>query len=436
MAGARGCGVRRLYAVEPVARRLPPFLAALAAVVAVLVGLAAGPAAAAPPNPPNDSRFGDQGGLSAIKAPEAWAKGTGSGIKVAVVSTGIAKAHPDLADKTDAGFDFTGGDPATDGGGQGTHLAGIVGAATHNGVGIAAVAPDARLVPYKAYESGGPVDAQQFFEALLKVGKDKPQVALIDVPDSFPGDKRPQLNQFLASLGSSGISVVVGAQADLPDSVLAVTAGPTGAGPRGVAAPGQDVLSTTVTQPVLPTGQPTFGYGEVSGNRQAAAHAAGAAAVLRGLGASSAEAADLLRSTGRPVAGGTIDVAAATAAYKPPTAPPPPPTTTTPTTKPAAKPPATVKPTGVGAIPTGPPAVAGFTGPPLPDDPIEEGEEDAVVPPGADEFDDLEGAGGPISGGSDEDTRPLGELAVGFGLLFGVGSGLSITLRRLADASL
>lgn len=425
-------------------RRLLPVLA----LGALVLGLAAGPAAAAASN---DPELGSQWGLTDIKAPEAWEKGKGGGISIAVVSTGIA-AHPDLTGKTGTGFDATGDDPAADTGGRGTHLAGIAGAATNNGVGIAGVAPDARLVPYKAFESGSSINGSLYIDALVQVQRARPQVVLVDVPDSFPADSRPQLLQALKSLGDSGVSVVVGAQRGvsldgLPVLAVAATtasggqaSGTAGVGERGVAAPGGDVLSTSVDPPLLGAGEATYGYGRLSGTSQAAAHAAGATAILRGLGANAVQSADFLRSTARKSAdasfgAGIIDVAAAATAYRTP-APPPPPSTTPTTAKPAATPGSTVPPTGLGAIPTGPPDSAGLTGPLLPDDETELGEgEDAVIPSGADLFTDTGEEGALGSGSGEGDDRPMGPLAIGFGMLFGVGSGLSVTFRRLADAA-
>ena len=412
------------------------------ALSAVVLGLAARPAVAAAPN---DPRFGSQWGLSAIKAPDVWDRGVGAGIRIAVVSSGIAK-HPELAGKTDAGYDAATDppDPSTDTAGRGTHLAGIAGADTNNGQGIAGVAPEARLLPFKAFESASSATTEGYVEALVEVQKAKPQVVLVDLPDALASQATVQ--QALKNLGDSGMSVAVGAGgaslAALP--VLTVAAissngGRVGAGvgDRGVAAPGGDVLSTTVAGPALPGIDP-YGYGEMSGTSQAAAHVAGALAILRGIGAGPIQAADLLRSTARKGDGnglgaGIIDVAAAVGAYRAPAAP-----TTTTTTKPGATPPTTATkaaalPGGTipkpSVLPSGPtPTILGSELP-------EPGEEDAVLPPGAEDFLATEETGGNSSQVS-EDDRPLGLLAIGFGLLFGVGSGLSVTFRRLADAPL
>ena len=391
------------------------------------------PAAAA-----TDPERKNQTGLAEIKAPEAWARGKGAGVSVAIVSTGIAN-HPDLEGKVDSGSDATGTDPRQDTAGRGTHLAGIVGAATDNGIGIAGVAPDARLLPFKAFDNASD-DERQLIRALNETRTAKAAVVLVDVPAGYAG--KDVLRQTLKVLGDAGTSVVVGAQSglsldDLPVLAVADKSGSAVVGARGVAAPGQGILSTTVRPPAALVGSPTYGYGPLSGTGPAAAHVAGAVAILRGLGANAGQAADLLRSTARRSGGtsqgaGVIDVAAAAAAYQTPA-----PAPTTSTTKAAVKPPPgkQVTPPG-GTIPPG--QVVPLTPSPtlFGDEQSELGvDEEAVVPPGAEEFADGPGegggGGGRLIGGRE---RPWGTLTIGFGLLFGVGSGLSLTFRRLADA--
>jgi subtilisin family serine protease len=111
-----------------------------------------------------------QWGLAQVRAPEAWATSTGAGQVIAVVDTGVDLGHPDLAPKLVPGATFAGcgeqpapcgnGDwRGVDGVGQqvdshGTHVSGIAAAVAGNGIGIAGVAPDARIMPIKALENG------------------------------------------------------------------------------------------------------------------------------------------------------------------------------------------------------------------------------------------------------------------------------------------
>src|SRR5205085_12001257 len=75
----------------------------------------------------------------------------------------IDYAHPDLAGKVVASANCLGGQcrdgGADDGHGHGTILAGIAAANTNNGLGIAGVAPDARLLIAKAIDDQGRGDA-------------------------------------------------------------------------------------------------------------------------------------------------------------------------------------------------------------------------------------------------------------------------------------
>jgi len=86
----------------------------------------------------------------------------GTGIKVAIIDSGIDYNHSDLDDNYSGGWDFVNGDnnpddPTHDGpmddDGHGTHVAGTV-AAEDNESGVVGVAPEAKLYALKALEGG------------------------------------------------------------------------------------------------------------------------------------------------------------------------------------------------------------------------------------------------------------------------------------------
>lgn len=107
---------------------------------------------------PNDALYHQfQWNFQIIQAEEAWEITTGSpDVIVAVLDTGIDVSHPDLVDKLEPGYDFLNDDsnPADDSG-HGTHNAGIIGAASDNGTGVAGLAWGARIMPLKVLDKSG-----------------------------------------------------------------------------------------------------------------------------------------------------------------------------------------------------------------------------------------------------------------------------------------
>jgi subtilisin family serine protease len=104
--------------------------------------------------------FPRQWGLALAGFPEAWARGRGEGVVVAVPDTGVLKDHPDLRGALLPGLDLVDGDADPEepvvGGRQtfhGSHVASIA-AAPWNGVGMAG-ASQARVLPIRLLDPGG-----------------------------------------------------------------------------------------------------------------------------------------------------------------------------------------------------------------------------------------------------------------------------------------
>jgi len=116
---------------------------------------------------PNDPMYGEsQWNLPLINAESAWDVVTGSPtVVVAILDTGVDLLHPDLQERLLPGFDFVNGDNnPMDDEGHGTHVTGVAAAVTNNGIGVAGLDWQARILPVKVlddYRSGYSSDIAQ-----------------------------------------------------------------------------------------------------------------------------------------------------------------------------------------------------------------------------------------------------------------------------------
>ena len=251
---------------------------------------------------PNDPLFADLWGLTAIHAPLAWDTTTGGrGVKVAVVDSGIAYDHPDLAPNIWTNPGESGGGKETngiddDGDGyvddvhgwdfvqndnepldfffHGTHVAGTIGAAGNNGTGITGVDWQTSLMALRAGDAAnGELLDSDIIGAFLyacahgarvvnaSFGGPEFSQAMLDVIGS-PGCAN---TLFVASAGNDAVDVdaspsypcsfttanlVCVAATDVDGSLASFSN--YGAGSVDLAAPGVDVLST------IPTFQSVF----------------------------------------------------------------------------------------------------------------------------------------------------------------------------------
>jgi thermitase len=96
-----------------------------------------------------------QWNIRQIRADDAWLRTPqGSGALVCVLDTGVDPDHIDLAGKVDLGksVSFVPGESILDFFFHGTAVASII---TSNGIGVASVAPDARLCAVKVLDRNG-----------------------------------------------------------------------------------------------------------------------------------------------------------------------------------------------------------------------------------------------------------------------------------------
>jgi thermitase len=97
-----------------------------------------------------------------VDAVEAWKITTGSGIKVAVLDTGVANDHDDISSQVVGYANFVSADTKEDPKadpedkyGHGTHVAGIVAAKANNTIGVAGVCPDCSILDVKVLNDSG-----------------------------------------------------------------------------------------------------------------------------------------------------------------------------------------------------------------------------------------------------------------------------------------
>jgi len=203
---------------------------------------------------------------------------TGRGVTVAVIDSGVDATHPDLDGQVKLRRNFV--DAYPDGPeAHGTAVAGIIAAREGNGLGIAGIAPGARLLALRAcWETGGqPARCNSF-----TLGKAINFALMSDarvINMSLGGPRDRLLETLLDAALARGVTLVGAAdpgQADggFPAShpgVIAVASDTQRAPPPGaLRAPGTDV----------PTSLPGARWGMVSGSSYASAHVAGLAALL------------------------------------------------------------------------------------------------------------------------------------------------------------
>jgi hypothetical protein len=227
----------------------------------------------------NDPLFPLQPGARLWHLADVHKVTTGRNVRIAEVDTSVDLDHPDLRGRIATARDFV-GTPAVGGEAHGTAVAGIIAARADDGIGIAGVAPDARLMVLRACQQlPGQATATCSTFSLAKALQFalEHDAQVINLSLGGPPDR---LLQRLLDVGLTQHIIVVAAAdprvagggfpADHPGVLAVASEGDENVPPGALLAPGRDVPATT----------PGQSWGFVTGSSYAAAEVTGAVALL------------------------------------------------------------------------------------------------------------------------------------------------------------
>ncbi len=221
-----------------------------------------------------------QANVRALDVAEAHRLSRGSGVRVAVIDTGVDTAHPDLAGRTQLTRNYVDTDEARFRADRhGTQVAGLIAASANNGIGIVGVAPDVRLLAFKACwqassSSAGRCNSFTIAQALADALGARAQIINL----SLVGPSDPLLEALIEKATTSGVIVVgavspdprLGFPATLPRVIPVAEAENGGEQPEILRAPARDIVT------LVPNGH----YDFASGNSLATAQITGVVALL------------------------------------------------------------------------------------------------------------------------------------------------------------
>ncbi len=298
---------------------------------------------------PNDPEWAQQWGPAKIGAPVAWDVTTGtSDIVIAILDSGIRLNHQDLNDnlwtnpgeipsngiddddngKTD---DFWGwhfyheciwegypvclpgeNNQVADDHGHGTHVAGIAGAETNNGVGIAGIAGGSRLMPVKVLDQYGDGWYSDLVQGIVYAVDNGAQIISLSLGGTPSSQALQEAVNYahdrgvlvMAATGNDGGTVLYPAACEHVLGVAATDQNDSRASFSNhgqqvdVAAPGKDIYSTWYT----------YNYFTQSGTSMATPHTSGLAALIWSArpDLSAEQVTHIITTTAADVNGGTF----------------------------------------------------------------------------------------------------------------------------------
>jgi subtilisin family serine protease len=222
-----------------------------------------------------------QHSVDTLELEQAHVWSMGGGASVTIVDTGADVRHPELVSQIRVHLDFVGtGEAEFDADAHGTAVAGVIGAAADNGVGMVGVAPSASLTVLKAcwYTEGrarAVCDSFTLAKALAYAVDSGTEIINL----SLGGPSDELLARLVGVALSRGMVVVAAAPgeagagfpADVPGVIVAGAAAASGTSAgTSLVAPGEEIL--------VPT--PGGGFDYASGSSLSAAHVSGIVALL------------------------------------------------------------------------------------------------------------------------------------------------------------
>ncbi len=207
----------------------------------------------------NDPYLGSQWHLSKINASAAWDVARGQGVTIAILDTGVAASHPDLAANLVPGWNVYGNNTDTsDPHGHGTAVAGVAAAVFNNGMGVASVAGAAKIMPVRIADANAYAYWSTVAQGLTWAADNGARVANISYVGVAGSSSVQSAAQYMKSkgglvivcAGNNGIDEGITPSATMiPVSATSSADAKTSWSSYGsfvaVSAPGQDIWTTT-----------------------------------------------------------------------------------------------------------------------------------------------------------------------------------------------